>query len=206
MATKNLTNILNLPTNIFNAISYALNAGKAYEAYMEIARRTMGNKITEAFDEAWDGVICPAIIANSPKDAIRTNLVFGKFCPEIQHIRFDFLRSADVPHGIDLNSIYLTFSVNMAEQKVELTDCGSTYLSPYDKTTPRHRYMACRSIIDIAEEAGVKRFRKRGFKSAEKLAEILKEYADKVMEAVTQYTGGYPYKQGVLNTPLAKCA
>ena len=40
------------------------------------------------------------------------------------------------------------------------------------------------------------KFRKQGFKSAEDLFNKIEQYFKAVMDAVTKYTGGYPYKEG----------
>lgn len=59
--------------------------------------------------------------------------VLGNFsiglCPQLQFIRIDALEPKDYPNGIAENSVYLDFSINYDEHKVELNGQGHTYLS-----------------------------------------------------------------------------
>ena len=52
-------------------------------------------------------------------------------------------------------------------------------------------------MIDIYLDKGGKKFRKTSFKSVTDLFEKLNNYYNVVMQAVTEYTGGYPYKGGI---------
>ena len=54
-----------------------------------------------------------------------------------------------------------------------------------------------KSMTQIAVDKGGKKFRKSTFKDSEDLAKKLAKYYIDVMEYVTEYTGGYPYKQGI---------
>lgn len=122
---------------------------------------------------------------------------FGTFCPYLQYIRFDALEVKDYPHNIDRNSIYLCFGIDWVEKKVELHSFGHVWLSPKDKATDKYRYLAMKSMIDIYLDKGGKKFRKTSFKSVTDLFEKLNNYYNVVMQAVTEYTGGYPYKEGI---------
>jgi hypothetical protein len=120
----------------------------------------------------------------------------GIYAP-LQFIRIDALDTKDYPNGIDSNSIFLTFSIDYKERKVELHSYGHVYLSPKDLTAPKYRYYAMKSVVNVAEDKGVKKFRKSKFKNANDLAKKMGAYYNKVMGCVKEYTGGYPYKQGI---------
>ena len=127
--------------------------------------------------------------------------VLGNFsiglCPQLQFIRIDALEPKDYPHGIAENSVYLDFSINYDEHKVELNGQGHTYLSKRDLTLPQYKYLAMKSMTQIAVDKGGKKFRKSTFKDGKDLTKKLAKYYNDVMKYVTEYTGGYPYKQGI---------
>ena len=127
--------------------------------------------------------------------------VLGGFSDDLytplQFIRIDALEEKDYPHDIAANSVYLQFAINYDERKVELRGQGHVYLSKKDLTLPQYKYLAMKSMTNIAVDKGGKKFRKSTFKDSKDLAKKLAKYYNDVMKYVTEYTGGYPYKQGI---------
>lgn len=121
----------------------------------------------------------------------------GSFCPYIIFVRFDALKKEDYPNNISENSVYITFEIDLFEKSVEVFQNGSIWLSPADKTTDKYRYMAMKSMTKVLVDNGGKKFRKQGFKNVKDLADKMHNYYKIVMKEVTEYTGGYPYKQGI---------
>ena len=157
-----------------------------YRNYSETEKQEFANTFNEILDE------------------IKKNTnyhVYGKYtgclCPYMQFVTIDCLDKKDWPNGIDLNSIYFKFTLYLDANKIEFTQCGHVWLSPKDLQTEKYKYLAMKSIANVAEDKGVKKFRKQGFKSAEQCTKKILEYVNKVMECVTEYTGGYPYKEGI---------
>lgn len=124
------------------------------------------------------------------------NFFVGLYAP-LQYIRIDALDSKDHPNGIAENSVYLQFSINYDTHKVELHGQGHVYLSKKDLQLPQYKYLAMKSLTKVATDKGGKKFRKSTFKDGKDLAKKLAKYYNDVMKYVTEYTGGYPYKQGV---------
>ena len=127
--------------------------------------------------------------------------VLGGFSDDLytplQFIRIDALEEKDYPHDIAENSVYLQFAINYDERKVELRGQGHVYLSKKDLTLPQYKYLAMKSMTQIAVDKGGKKFRKSTFKDSKDLAKKLAKYYNDVMKYVIEYTGGYPYKQGI---------
>lgn len=121
-----------------------------------------------------------------------------EYYPEVCFITVDALNAWDYPHGIQENSIYLQFRIDFKGGSYECTNCGHVYLSPTDLKTTKWKYLCMRDIKGLAEERkGVKKMRKSKYKDVAATAQKIATYFNKVMEAVTEYTGGYPYKQGI---------
>lgn len=74
--------------------------------------------------------------------------------------------------------------------------CGHVYLSPSDKQSEKYKYYVMRSMVEIATDYGVKKFRKQKYKNVQDLANKMNTYYSNVIQALEQYTGGYPYKKG----------
>lgn len=129
-------------------------------------------------------------------DRVMGRFSVGIYAP-IQFIRVDALDPKDYPNGIGDNSVFLCFSIDYEKRKVELHSVGHVWLSPKDLKTDKYRYMAMKGVHNVAIDMGVKKFRKSKFKDANDLAKKIATYYNKVMECVTKYTGGYPYKQGI---------
>lgn len=162
-----------------------------------------------AFKEEFDNFLT---IAKEKSSAVQVrgnrDNNFSEFYPHLQFITLDALKEEDWPNNIDMNSIYLCFEIDFKNKKVQLHTNGHVYLSPKDKQeNSRWKYYAMRGMVNIAtEDYGVKKFRKQGFKSAEDLFNKVEKYFKAVMDAVTKYTGGYPYKQGIVPPEDEKAA
>lgn len=123
---------------------------------------------------------------------------FTEFCPYIQFVKLDALKREDWENNIAENSVYVTFKIDLLKKKVEIHSCGHVWISKADKETyPMDYYMAMHSLTKICKRNGVKPMRKSSYKSVDNLVEkIIKAY-ETIMEQVADYTGGYPYKEGV---------
>lgn len=121
---------------------------------------------------------------------------FGSFVPYQQWVRLDALNTTDWPHGIAENSIYIDFKINMKESKFEVSSCGHIYLSEADQ---KASYLCMCSMRNAVEKMGGKWMRKGKFKDAEDLAKKIRDFWTQAIECVKQATGGYPYKQMIVN-------
>lgn len=121
----------------------------------------------------------------------------GSFCPYILYARFDALDPKDYPNGIKQNSIFIDFRIDLFTNKVEVNSNGSVWLSPFDKASEKYKYFVMKSMESILVDNGGKKFRKSSFKDAKDLFCKMENYYLKVMKEVTDYTGGYPFKQGI---------
>jgi hypothetical protein len=127
------------------------------------------------------------------------NVSVGKisgFCPYIIFVRLDALKREDWPNNIAENSIYIDFEIDLYNKKVSVFRSGSVWLSPYDKTLPQYKYLCMKSMQNVLVDNGGKKFRKQSYKDMKDLANKMQQYYAQVMEAVNDYTDGYPYKQG----------
>lgn len=130
----------------------------------------------------------PAAKARHTEVSRSENLIF---------VRLDALDKKDYPNGISMNSVYLTFTANLFTKKVELHSQGHVYLSPKDKESEKYKYLAMKSMVDVYVDKGGKKFRKQKFADMVDLYNKVATYYKNVMQAVDEYTGGYPYKEGV---------
>lgn len=147
------------------------------------------------FKETFENIV---ETANKNTKAVAIRARYGSFCPYLQFITYDALKKEDWPNHIEMNSISLTFEVHMDEKKVELHSFGHVYLSEKDKKSEQFKYLAMRSIIEVAAiDYGVKKFRKQKYKDIDDLCSKMEAYYNAVMNALIQYTGGYPYKKGI---------
>ena len=134
------------------------------------------------------------------------NVSVGKicgFCPYIIYVRMDALKREDWPNNIAGNSIFIDFEIDLFNKKVEVHQNGHIWLSPYDKTTPKYKYLAMKSMQQVLIDNGGKKFRKQGYKDMKDLAKKMQKYYKEVMTAVIDYTGGYPYKEGIKKAEAA---
>lgn len=120
----------------------------------------------------------------------------GGFCPYIIFVRLDALKREDWPNNIAENSIYIDFEIDLYNKKVSVFRSGSVWLSPYDKSLPKYKYLCMKSMQNVLVDNGGKKFRKQNYKDMKDLAKKMQQYYAQVMEAVNDYTDGYPYKQG----------
>ena len=114
--------------------------------------------------------------------------------PYSQSLTLDALKERDVPCGIQLNSVYIQFAIDLIDQTVEVYSWGHVTLSDEES---KKTYMAATGLKDIAKARGVKWMRKSKYKTADDLVKKITTFYENVMEAVIDYTGGYPYKQGI---------
>ena len=119
------------------------------------------------------------------------------FCPYLRFVKFDALDKNDYPNGIAENSVFITFEIDLFNKKVNVFNTGCIWLSPKDKTLPQYKYLCMKSMTDVLVDKGGKKFRKQGFKDMADLFKRMETYYKNVMQAVTEYTGGYPYKNGI---------
>lgn len=120
------------------------------------------------------------------------------YYPNVCFIVVDALAPQDYPHGISENSVFLMFRIDFEEKNFEYKRSGHIYLSEKDKReNPKLRYLAMNSMVEIATRAGVKKMRRSQHKDNATSAHKMATYFNEVMEKVVEYTGSYPYKQGV---------
>jgi hypothetical protein len=60
-----------------------------------------------------------------------------------------------------------------------------------------------KSMQNVLVDNGGKKFRKQSYKDMKDLANKMEKYYKEVMAAVIDYTGGYPYKQGIKKAEAA---
>ena len=166
---------------------------KQFQKDKQMAEARKQGKVAEwetMFKQAHEAVrdLCP-----------RAAQVKGRFsdslgAPYLQFLTIDATRKGDEPNGIAQNDAFLSFEVDFLEGKVQLHGFGHVWLSEADKQ--RFPYIAMRSMPEIAEEYGCKKFRKQGFKDGVDLAKRVGKYFEAVIDALQDYTGGYPYKSG----------
>lgn len=121
----------------------------------------------------------------------------GGYCPYLCFIRIDALLEKDYPHNISDNSIYIDYEIDFNENKFEVFKVGHAYLSPKDLKTDKYKYLCMKSITNILVDKGGKKMRKTKHKDNKTTAKKMADYFNEVMNAVIEYTGGYPYKEGI---------
>lgn len=121
----------------------------------------------------------------------------GGYCPYLCFIRIDALLEKDYPHNISDNSIYIDYEIDFNENKFEVFKVGHVYLSPKDLKTDKYKYLCMKSMSNILVDKGGKKMRKTKHKDNKTTAKKMADYFNEVMNAVIEYTGGYPYKEGI---------
>lgn len=121
---------------------------------------------------------------------------FGTFCPHLQFVTLDALRPEDWPNHIAQNSIYLYFKIDLKSKTFEVAQCGHIWLSKHDQDKS---YLAMCSMKKAHQHLGGKWLRKSKYKDANDLTAKVKKFYDSVMENMTKATGGYPYKQMLID-------
>ena len=128
----------------------------------------------------------------------RADHVLGNFsvglCPELQFIGWEALKHEDIPNNIPENGVYIYFKIDLIKKEVEVHLHGHVYLSREEQDAT---YLAMTSLKKIAKGRGIKWFRKQKYKDIEDLYKRMSTFYSNVMAAVNDYTGGYPYKQGI---------
>lgn len=120
------------------------------------------------------------------------------FYPNVCFVVVDALNPQDYPNGIGDNSIFLMFRVDFEAKTVEYKRSGHIYLSEKDKReNPKLRYLCMNSMVEIGVRRGLKKMRKSKIKDNATTAHKMATYFNEVMEKVVEYTGSYPYKQGI---------
>lgn len=140
-------------------------------------------------------------IANEIKKQVplakQVKISTGGYCPYLCFIRIDALLEKDYPHNISDNSIYIDYEIDFNENKFEVFKVGHVYLSPKDLKTDKYKYLCMKSITNILVDKGGKKMRKTKHKDNKTTAKKMADYFNEVMNAVIEYTGGYPYKEGI---------
>lgn len=140
-------------------------------------------------------------IANEIKKQVplakQVKISTGGYCPYLCFIRIDALLEKDYPHNISDNSIYIDYEIDFNENKFEVFRVGHVYLSPKDLKTDKYKYLAMKSMSNILVDKGGKKMRKTKHKDCKTTAKKMADYFNEVMNAVIEYTGGYPYKEGI---------
>lgn len=129
--------------------------------------------------------------------AKQVEIITGRYCPHICFIKIDALLEKDYPHNISDNSIYIEYEINFNENKFEVFRVGHIYLSPKDLKTDRYKHLCMKSMSNVLVDKGGKKMRKTKHKDCKTTAKKMADYFNEVMNAVTEYTGGYPYKEGI---------
>lgn len=116
-------------------------------------------------------------------------------------IDVNYNKECDYPHNQLANAIVFRFN-NISEKndKMDLAWFPHFNLSPYDKAN-EYKHYAMRSVKDLGKECKVN-FRKFDMKDEKNIVEKLAKYLNSIMEVIQVYTGGYPYKDGILETSL----
>lgn len=115
-------------------------------------------------------------------------------CPYMQFIGIEALKREDLPNNIAENGIYIQFKIDMADKTIEVHSWGHIYLS---KEEQKATYLAMTGIKNVAKARGTKWFRKQKYKDITDLYNKIVKFYENVMQSVEDYTGGYPYKQGI---------
>lgn len=137
--------------------------------------------------------IYTALTNNLPKYADHILGAFSNFCPFLQYITIEALKSEDVPNNIRENGIYIAFEIDLISHTIEVRDSGHIYLSREEQ---KATYLAMTNIKKLCKARKVKWHRKYTYKSVEDLIKHITAFYERVMGCVEEYTGGYPYKQG----------
>jgi hypothetical protein len=113
-------------------------------------------------------------------------------------ITLDYLDKKDYPNGIVENTIYFSFLFDSDTNTLELRGSGHVWLSPSDQQTLQYKYLAMKSTQQIHVDFGGKKFRKAKIKNNSEIANKISTFANAVMSDVVKYTGGYPFKKGII--------
>lgn len=144
-------------------------------------------KVMNLLQSASNNITCKAVYGS-----------FQTFCAWTQYITLDALNKQDWPNGINENSIFITFKIDLASKKVEINRTGHVWISKQDKELySKDSYLAMHSMTEITRRNGGKVMRKSTYKDTKDLAKRIINAYESIMEQVIDYTGGYPYKEGI---------
>ena len=121
---------------------------------------------------------------------------FDSFGPQYQFITYDALKKEDWPNNIAANSIYIAFYIDFKTKTFEARSSGHIYLTKADQDKS---YLCMCSMKQAHKALGGKWMRKSKFKSAQNIVEKMNRFYNEVMASVTKATGGYHYKQMLVN-------
>lgn len=128
----------------------------------------------------------------------RADHVIGNFsvglCPNLQFIGWEALKNKDIPYGIKENGIHIIFEIDFEKKSVEVFQSGHIYLCREEQ---KATYLAMTGMKNLAKSRGLGWFRKQKFKDINDLYKRLRKFYDNMMSIVNDYTGGYPYKEGI---------
>lgn len=126
----------------------------------------------------------------------------GSFIVPEARIVINFTQTKNYPNGIEENAIRFIYRFFFNTSTLEYSPGHAMiWLSPYDKEND-YKYHAMRSADNLAKECGTGRFRKSKAKDEADVAVKIAKHLNKVMDIVNTYTGGYPYKEGIIDTSI----
>lgn len=120
---------------------------------------------------------------------------FGEFCPYIQNFTLWFTKKEDIP-AISENGMYLKFTVNMKEQRLEVSQAGHIELTPDDK---KKSYLCMCGLKEVHTNLGKKWMRKSRYKTAKDCADKMTNFFNDCLNTLERATEGYPYKRMKIN-------
>lgn len=135
---------------------------------------------------------------NIKPEYIKVQYVNTSIFKDYLFIDVNYNKECDYPHNQLLNAIMFKF--DNIDNKMNLLWFPHCNLSPYDKAN-EYKHYAMRSVKDLGKECKVN-FRKFDMKDEKNIVEKLAKYLNSIMEVIQVYTGGYPYKDGILETSL----
>lgn len=182
-----------------NNLSLEMTNSKVHISEWQKNLMTKNKDNVNAWQQEFNEVL--ALIKDASHN-ITYKAVYGDFnkgvCPYINFITLDALNKEDWPNHIGANSVFVTFEVDQIDKKVSIHSNGHVWISDKDKEIyPNDKYLAMHSMTDIAKRNGGKVMRKSYYKDAKDLANKIIIAFENIMKEVNDYTGGYPYKEGI---------
>ncbi|MDE5888728.1 MAG: hypothetical protein K2H20_01780 [Bacilli bacterium] len=154
---------------------------------------TTENKINEYKDNF--NALASLMQNNMP---IHANHIIGNYnaglCPELQFIGWEALDRKDLPNNIEQNGIFIYFEIDFERMSVEVHSTGHIWLSRDEQKATN---LAMTGLKRLCLARGCKWFRKQKYKDINDLFKRISTFYNDVMNVVNEYTGGYPYKQGI---------
>lgn len=138
--------------------------------------------------------IAQSIEDNKPRYADHIVCSASSFCPYMQFITIDALKKCDHPYNIAENSIFMCFKVNTDDHTLEVFNYGHIHLC---EAEAKKTYLCMTGMKSVVKARGGKWMRKSKYKDVQDAVNKICKYYEIAMDAVNDYTGGYPYKQGI---------